>query len=132
VPFNRGQSYFENHCGFGADNIISARMVTAKGDLIDMFATSKTDLFWAIRGARQLFGVVTSLTLRAYPVSFLGITNDSISHHEGIEHSTAPHGFCNAFSGLYPVIFALRPTVQMLGLLEDFENIVIKDPNGVE
>lgn len=80
MPFclGGGQSYFENHCGFGADNIVSARMVTAKGDLVDVSAISNPDLFWAIRGAGQLFGVVTSLTMQAYPVSVLGITNNSI------------------------------------------------------
>jgi hypothetical protein len=74
VPFSvgGGQSYFENHCGFGADNIVSARVVTANGKLVTASPTSNPDLLWAIRGAGQLFGVVTELTLQAYPIPILG------------------------------------------------------------
>jgi hypothetical protein len=74
VPFSigGGQSYFENHCGFGADNIVSARVVTANGKLVTASPTSNPDLLWAICGAGQLFGVVTELTLQAYPIPILG------------------------------------------------------------
>ncbi|KAH6719336.1 hypothetical protein BKA61DRAFT_669665 [Leptodontidium sp. MPI-SDFR-AT-0119] len=74
VPFSigGGQSYFENHCGFAADNIVSARVVTANGKLVTASPTSNPDLLWAIRGAGQLFRVVTELTLQAYPISILG------------------------------------------------------------
>lgn len=42
------------------DSLISAKVVTAKGDIINASATSNPDLFWAIRGAGSNFGIITS------------------------------------------------------------------------
>lgn len=58
--------------GFGSDNILSARIVTADGSLIQANDNINQELFWAIRGAGQFFGVVTELTIRTYPLSILG------------------------------------------------------------
>jgi hypothetical protein len=52
--------------GFGVDNILKMRVVTAAGDLVTASATQNEDLFWAMRGAGQNFGIVTSATVKAY------------------------------------------------------------------
>lgn len=57
--------------GFGADQIISARLITANGDLLTVSEEQHPDLLWAIRGAGQFFGLVTQLVVRAYPLSAL-------------------------------------------------------------
>ena len=51
--------------GFGVDNIISMRVVTAAGDMVTVSATSNPDLFWALRGAGPNFGIVVSATVNA-------------------------------------------------------------------
>jgi hypothetical protein len=48
--------------GFGADQILSARIITAAGELIDVDDESHPDLLYALRGAGQFFGLVTQLT----------------------------------------------------------------------
>jgi FAD/FMN-containing dehydrogenase len=55
---------------FGAccDNLLSARLVTAGGDKLDVDAEHHADLFWAMRGAGANFGVTTSFEARLYPV----------------------------------------------------------------
>lgn len=58
--------------GFGSDRIVSARLITAKGDLIDVDEKSHPDLLYAIRGAGHFFGLVTQLTVKTYPLSDLG------------------------------------------------------------
>ncbi|PQE28581.1 FAD binding domain containing protein [Rutstroemia sp. NJR-2017a WRK4] len=54
--------------GFGSDQILSARLITAKGELID----ADEELLYGICGAGHFFGLVTQLTIRAYPLSDLG------------------------------------------------------------
>lgn len=58
--------------GFGSDQIISARMITAKGDLLNVTEEKHPALLWAIRGAGQFFGLITQLVVKAHPLSVLG------------------------------------------------------------
>jgi hypothetical protein len=50
------------------DNVVSANLVTASGDLLTVSDASNPDLFWAILGAGPNFGVVTSVVMRTYPL----------------------------------------------------------------
>ncbi|KAL4869205.1 hypothetical protein BDV12DRAFT_208745 [Aspergillus spectabilis] len=49
--------------------LLSARVVTATGEVHEVSSTSNPDLFWAIRGAGQNFGIVTSATYKQFPAS---------------------------------------------------------------
>ncbi|OTB09812.1 hypothetical protein K445DRAFT_323594 [Daldinia sp. EC12] len=50
--------------GLIVDSILSARLVTEGGNLIEVSASSNPDLFWAIRGAGANFGIITSATYK--------------------------------------------------------------------
>ncbi len=54
--------------GLASDNLLSADLVTAEGELIRVSATEHPDLFWALRGGGGNFGIVTSFEFRAHPV----------------------------------------------------------------
>jgi len=56
-----------SYTGFGADNIVSARVVTADGNVVD--AAANDDLLWGLRGAGGSMGIVVESTVRTYAVS---------------------------------------------------------------
>jgi FAD/FMN-containing dehydrogenase len=55
--------------GLVADNLLSAQVVTADGQLVTANATENSDLWWGLRGAGGNFGVVVSLEYRLYPIT---------------------------------------------------------------
>ena len=63
-----GQGWLAGKYGFTIDNLLSADLVTADGDLLTASATWNEDLFWALRGAGHNFGVVTSFEYRLHRV----------------------------------------------------------------
>ncbi|MFJ9434915.1 FAD-binding oxidoreductase [Streptomyces sp. NPDC101490] len=57
--------------GFAADHVRRARLVDATGTVHDVDATSDPDLFWALRGGKGNFGIVTELEIDLMPVADL-------------------------------------------------------------
>ncbi|MFI6704131.1 FAD-binding oxidoreductase [Streptomyces sp. NPDC050509] len=57
--------------GYAADHVRGIEVVTADGALRQVTADSDPDLFWALRGGRDNFGVVTSMEVDLFPVSRL-------------------------------------------------------------
>jgi FAD/FMN-containing dehydrogenase len=57
--------------GFSVDHVRSLDLVTAQGKLVTASPTENEDLFWAARGTRGNFGVVTAMTVDLVPVSRL-------------------------------------------------------------
>jgi FAD/FMN-containing dehydrogenase len=57
--------------GLAADNLLSAVVVTAEGDVLRADAAAHPDLFWGLRGGGGNFGVVTSFTYRLHPVEMV-------------------------------------------------------------
>lgn len=54
--------------GFAADNVLNAEIVTPDGEIRMASAQEHPELFWAVRGAGSNFGIVTSLTMRVFPI----------------------------------------------------------------
>ncbi|KAH8673621.1 FAD-dependent oxygenase [Xylariales sp. PMI_506] len=63
-----GHGYLQGFYGLVSDNLISARLVLATGDVISVSATENPDLFWALQGAGHNFGIVSEVTSRIYDV----------------------------------------------------------------
>jgi FAD/FMN-containing dehydrogenase len=63
-----GYGYLSRRYGMACDNLLSADVVTASGELVTTSADSHPDLFWALRGGGGNFGVVTSFEFQLHPV----------------------------------------------------------------
>jgi hypothetical protein len=53
--------------GLGVDNMVSARLVLASGEIVVVSSTQNPDLWWGLRGAGHNFGIVSELTVKSYP-----------------------------------------------------------------
>lgn len=62
-----GISYFAPRIGWSCDNVVNFEIVLASGRLANANATSAPDLFRALKGGANNFGVVTRFDLAAFP-----------------------------------------------------------------
>ncbi len=62
-----GFSYFSGQYGLACDNVLSYEVVTASGVIINVSQTSFPDLYWALRGGGNNFGIVTQFNVQAIP-----------------------------------------------------------------
>ncbi|KAI1774390.1 putative FAD-binding oxidoreductase [Hypoxylon cercidicola] len=63
-----GLSYLADLYGFVCDNVVNYEVVTARGSVVNANAESNPDLFWALKGGANNFGIVTKFTLKTYPI----------------------------------------------------------------
>lgn len=62
-----GISFFSNKYGWACDNVASYEVVTASGLVVTASPTEFPDLYWALRGGGNNFGIVTNFKLDAFP-----------------------------------------------------------------
>lgn len=55
-----GMGWISRKHGFSVDNLLSAEVVTANGEIVHASKDENPDLFWAIRGGGGNFGIVTT------------------------------------------------------------------------
>ncbi|ETI29173.1 hypothetical protein G647_01626 [Cladophialophora carrionii CBS 160.54] len=60
-----GISFFSNIYGWACDNVASYEVVTASGLIITASPTQNSDLFFALRGGGNNFGIVSKFTMNA-------------------------------------------------------------------
>lgn len=72
-----GIGWFSRKHGLTCDNFVSLELVLASGEVIEVSADSRPELFWALRGGGGNFGIVTRFTFRAHdfgPMMRIGVS----------------------------------------------------------
>ncbi|KAH8600686.1 hypothetical protein B0O99DRAFT_589582 [Bisporella sp. PMI_857] len=63
-----GHAALSSTYGLGADQVLELEIVTPSGKILTINECQHKDLFWAVRGGGgSTFGVITSVTIRAFP-----------------------------------------------------------------
>ena len=65
--FEGGISYFSARKGFACDNVVNYEVVIASGETVNANAKENADLWLALKGGSNNFGVVTRFDLEAFP-----------------------------------------------------------------
>ncbi|KAH8651349.1 hypothetical protein BX600DRAFT_516920 [Xylariales sp. PMI_506] len=89
-----GISYFSNAHGFACDNVASYEVVTATGDVITASPDDNQDLYWALRGGGNNFGLVTRFELVSYPLDHRAMWFGKLTH-PGVQNSSLIRAFFN-------------------------------------
>ncbi|TKX22577.1 FAD-binding domain-containing protein 27 [Elsinoe australis] len=63
-----GISFFAGLHGWAVDNVASYEVVTAQGSIVTASPDSNPDLYWALRGGGNNFGIVVRFNYEAYPL----------------------------------------------------------------
>ncbi|KAK7686217.1 hypothetical protein QCA50_010437 [Cerrena zonata] len=62
-----GYSWLTNQYGLSSDNVAAFELVLPSGQVKSVTQSSNPDLFFALRGGYNNFGIVTKFTLKTYP-----------------------------------------------------------------
>lgn len=62
-----GYGWLSGQRGLVIDNLVECTIVLASGEIKKVSRDAEPDLFWALQGAGQNFGVVTEFVLKAFP-----------------------------------------------------------------
>ncbi|KAI4118823.1 MAG: hypothetical protein LQ345_001216 [Seirophora villosa] len=62
-----GMSYFAPRYGFVCDQVLNFEVALADGQIVNANATSRADLWFALKGGSNNFGIVTRFDLKAFP-----------------------------------------------------------------
>lgn len=62
-----GISYFSARKGFACDNVVNYRVVLAGGKIVNANSKENPDLWLALKGGSNNFGIVTRFDLKAFP-----------------------------------------------------------------
>ncbi|KAL9624825.1 MAG: hypothetical protein Q9160_000871 [Pyrenula sp. 1 TL-2023] len=109
-----GSSNFNAFHGFMIDNLILLDIITASGSKLTLTPSSSDtegELLWALRGGGFGFGIIVSLTLKAYPLAELGITDNKIWRRRLIFSAGAISTAAELYTKLLPPAVPLAPVL---------------------
>ncbi|KAF9877500.1 FAD binding domain-containing protein [Colletotrichum karsti] len=90
-----GVSWYSQRTGFGCDSVVNYEVVLASGDVINANATVNSDLYRALKGGGNNFGVVTRFDIETFPFTNVTLETRSISGEYANEVADAIADFPN-------------------------------------
>lgn len=107
-----GISFYSNQYGFAADNVVAYEVVLAGGQVVTATATQHSDLYWALKGGGNSFGIVTRFDLSTYvsPTVCAGIIEIPSTEKDAFLNAVASfgeYGSADAKAAVIPSIFML-------------------------
>ena len=109
-----GIGYLSRACGLSIDNLVSAEVVTADGQVKKASKDENPDLFWALRGGGGNFGVVTTFEFNLHAVKDIYV---GLFFYE-IEETRALFQFFREFIKDAPTTYGAFPAFQIAPPLE--------------
>ncbi|KIK39391.1 hypothetical protein CY34DRAFT_14402 [Suillus luteus UH-Slu-Lm8-n1] len=91
VALGGGYSYLTNQHGLSIDNVVAYELVLPNGTVTDITSSTDPDLFFALRGGFNNFGIVTRVTLKTHPQAQVwgGRISYSLDQWEGASKAIA-------------------------------------------
>ncbi|KAG8997994.1 hypothetical protein FRB93_013887 [Tulasnella sp. JGI-2019a] len=77
-----GQGWLSGQHGLVVDNLLSATVVVANGNILKASATENSDLFWGIRGGGSNFGIVVEFAFQLHQQRAEVFTTSLIFSHD--------------------------------------------------
>ncbi|KAI0147047.1 hypothetical protein GGR57DRAFT_477713 [Xylariaceae sp. FL1272] len=77
-----GYHYFINKYGFAMDNVVSYDVVLGNGTQLIANASSNSELFWALKGGANNFGVVTKFVFKTLEAPLISTTIQQFAESE--------------------------------------------------
>ncbi|KAL4887755.1 hypothetical protein BDV59DRAFT_189977 [Aspergillus ambiguus] len=78
-----GLSYYSAQYGLTCDNVINFEVVLGNGTVVNANSFSNTDLWWALKGGGNRFGIVTKFTFKGHPLGVNGQVWGGIRFYSG-------------------------------------------------
>lgn len=129
VLLGGGISYYSGIHGWAANHVVNYELVTADSCIVNVNASSQSDLFWALKGGSSNYGIVTRFDLETFPEPM--IYGGSIVYNTSavplfldalIRYLTPGGGVEDGDSALVPALFVSPPENLVEGYVEIFHN----------
>ncbi|KAL4860980.1 hypothetical protein BDV12DRAFT_82858 [Aspergillus spectabilis] len=137
-----GHSPLSSIHGLAADHVLSMEVVTPDGRFLTASFVENQELFWALRGGGgSTFGVVTSVTIQAYPT--IPVTTSTFSFTTGAEitydsfwagvRAYLDYFISHSDAGIYSYFFILPSNGQFTFLMQPFvaPNKTVEEANAI-
>jgi FAD/FMN-containing dehydrogenase len=107
-----GISFHGNQYGWSADNVVEYEIVLYTGKIVSVTAKSNSDLFWALKGGSNNFGIVTKFRLNTFSSGTVYAGVYSVTDIPGLLKVSLPSISINTGSKL--TIYRLLRITQLL------------------
>ncbi|PYH89375.1 FAD-binding domain-containing protein [Aspergillus ellipticus CBS 707.79] len=112
-----GLSYYSAQYGLACDNVLNFEVVLPNGTVVDANSKSHPDLWWALRGGGNRFGIVTKFTLQGHPLGDNGRVWGGIKFYDASKRQQIFEAL-SKFTSEYPdAKAAVIPTFDFSGSL---------------